>query len=114
MFRLIFWLFSLAMMVVVVAMAAGNRALVTLNLDPVPYLVDAPLYMVVLASVALGFVWGLLASLAAVFKAKRRAHEKAWDAAKVRRENADLRQHIETLEAARLAALPSSPPVLKP
>lgn len=110
MFRLIFWLFSLAMMVVVAVFAAGNRTQVTLNLEPAPYLVDAPLYMVVLGGVALGFVWGMVASLATVFKARHKAREKTWEASKARREAADLREHIEKLETARLLAPTVNPP----
>jgi uncharacterized integral membrane protein len=113
MFRLIFWLFSLAMMVVVAVFAAGNRTPVTLNLDPAPYLIDAPLYMVVLGGVAIGFLWGMAASLAAVFRARHKAREKGWEASKARREAADLREHVEKLETARLLA-PSATPPAKP
>lgn len=108
MFRLIFWVFTLAMMVVVAIFAAGNRGMVTLNLDPIPYVIDAPLYLVVMGAVAGGFLWGLVASLGAVFKARGRAREQSWEASKARREAADLRAHVEKLETARLLT-PAAP-----
>lgn len=110
MFRLIFWVFTLAMMVAVAVFAAGNRGMVSLNLDPAPYVIDAPLYLVVMGAVAGGFLWGLIASMGAVFRARGRAREQGWEASRARREAAELRAHVEKLETARLVA-PAPPAV---
>ncbi len=82
--RFIYWFVTALIALVVVVFAVSNRALVTLTLFPLPAALDAPLYLVVIAAVVLGFVIGALV---------------AWlGAGRHRREARHLRRRINRLQ----------------
>jgi len=60
--KLLFWT-SIALLAAVLALfAASNREPVTLALWPLSFAIEAPLYVAVLGSVLLGFIFGALAA----------------------------------------------------
>ena len=65
------WLIGIPVALVISLFAVSNRAPVAMALWPLPDTVEAPLYLVVLAAVLLGFVWGAGAATVA-----RRGREK--------------------------------------
>jgi putative membrane protein len=83
--RLLFWFFAVLVAAVVALFAVSNRAGVALSLWPLPFLVDAPLYLIARGGALLGFLAG---ELAAWIAASRR-----------RRELRRQRRHIAALEA---------------
>lgn len=82
----------------VVVLAVANRGMVTLNLLPqgldrvMARSVDLPLYVVILLSVIAGMVLGYLLEWLREHKHRRRASQKAHEAARLNREVARLRK----------------------
>ncbi len=92
--RFIYWSITALIALVVVVFAVSNRAMVTLTLFPLPAALDAPLYLVVIAAGALGFLVGALV---------------AWiGAGKHRRDARLLRQRIERLQRDMNKSLPAA------
>ena len=56
--KFVFWIFVLLVALVLAVFAVSNRESVTLGLWPVPFLVEIPLYVAMLAALAVGFVLG--------------------------------------------------------
>ena len=83
--RALFWLLVAVVGVVMALFAASNRAAVELSIWPLPFLVEAPLYLVVLVALLAGLVMGCVS---------------AWVGAAPRRREARLRRR-------RIAALES-------
>jgi lipopolysaccharide assembly protein A len=90
--RAVYWTVVLVVAAVFGLFAASNRQAASLGLWPLPFLVEAPLYLVVFGAVVIGFLTGALA---------------AWIAgAHRRRELRRCRRHSEAL-ARELAAAQS-------
>jgi lipopolysaccharide assembly protein A len=66
--RAAFWLFVLVVAALLAVFAASNRESVSLAFWPLPFLVELPLYLVVLATLALGFVIGEAAAWFAAWR----------------------------------------------
>ena len=60
--RAVYWGGIIVIAAVVSLFAASNRAMVTLGLWPLPYVAEAPLYLVVVASLLLGVLIGAIAA----------------------------------------------------
>lgn len=91
--RFIYWFVTALIALVVVVFAVSNRAIVTLTLFPLPAALDAPLYLVVIVAVILGFIVGALV---------------AWlGAGKHRREARHLRRRIDRLQHDMSKSLPA-------
>ena len=82
--RFLYWSATALVALVLVIFAVSNRATITLTFWPLPALVEAPLYLVMLATLAIGFVFG---QLVAWFGGSRR-----------RGETRALRRRMERLE----------------
>ena len=92
--RFIYWSVTALIALLVIVFAVSNRAMVTLTLFPLPAALDAPLYLVVIAAIALGFLVGALV---------------AWlGAGKHRRDARLLRQRIERLQRDVNKSLPAA------
>lgn len=102
--RLFVWLVSLAMIPVVMAFAVANNKMVEVSLEPVQQMLVTPLWVVVMASVAVGFVWGGLAAWTSGAKARRTARDRSYEASKAKREVANLKDHVLALEATKATA----------
>jgi uncharacterized integral membrane protein len=59
--------------IIVVAFAIANRHLIEVSLDPLPYTVSLPLYLVVIGTLALGFAAGAGAAWLSGYGARRQA-----------------------------------------
>lgn len=55
----------------VIAFAVANRGLVEVSLDPLPYVFGAPLYVVAIGGLAVGFIGGAVAAWLAGHSARR-------------------------------------------
>lgn len=93
--RLLFWAFVLLLAAVLASFAGSNRETVSLALWPLPFVAELPLYLTVLAALAIGCILGVFA---------------AWTAGRVRRREVRRRgRRIAALErelAATQAQLP--------
>ena len=58
--RFVYWFITALVALVVVVFAVSNRAVVALTFFPLPAELQAPLYLVVIAAVILGFLIGAL------------------------------------------------------
>lgn len=56
--KIIRWTAALLALVIVVAFAVANRDTVSLRFDPLPFLVDTPLYILALGALGVGFFVG--------------------------------------------------------
>src|SRR6202049_2949930 len=70
--RPLFWVFALLVAALLALFAVSNRAGVALSLWPLPFLVEAPLYLIALGGALLGFVAGELAAWIAASRRGRR------------------------------------------
>ncbi len=59
--------------IIVVAFAIANRHLIEVSLDPLPFTVGLPLYLVVIGALALGFAAGAGAAWLSGYGARRQA-----------------------------------------
>ncbi len=122
MIRFVSWLVSLGLLVAGVVFAVTNRTLVTISLEPLYFITDlplcgegavcgleAPIYLVVLASIALGFLWGGLSAYSSGSGARRQARTMAYEASKATREAVRLREQVTKLEAEKAAAHMATP-----
>ena len=82
--KLLFWIFVLLVALVLALFAVSNRESVALGLWPVPFLVEIPLYVAMLAALAVGFVIGEFAAWIAGSRWRREARRR--------------RRHIASLE----------------
>ena len=60
--RVVFWVLTVIAAAAFVAFAVANRQSVSLGLWPLPFLVEAPVYLVVLLTLLAGFVIGAVAA----------------------------------------------------
>jgi uncharacterized integral membrane protein len=82
--RFIYWVITALIALVVVVFAVSNRAAVALSFFPLPAQLQAPLYLVVIAALAIGFSVGAAT---------------AWlGGGKRRRENRDLRRRLNRVQ----------------
>ncbi len=91
--RFVYWFITALVALGGVVFAVSNRAVVALALFPLPAEIQAPLYLVVIVAVALGFIIGALV---------------AWlGAGKHRRESRHLRRRIDRLQRDMSKSLPA-------
>jgi uncharacterized integral membrane protein len=75
--KILFWIFVLIVALALALFAVSNREMVALGWWPVPFLVEIPLYVAVLAALALGFLLGELAAWIAGRRRRREARRHA-------------------------------------
>ena len=69
--KFLFWIVVLLVAAVLALFAVSNRAGVALSLWPLPFLVEAPLYLIALGGALLGFLAGELAAWLATSRRRR-------------------------------------------
>jgi len=90
-----------------VLFAVSNRAVVALELWPLPFALDAPIYAVALAALALGVVWGGMIGWWGTLRARRRARAEARRAADLEQDLRHLNDKIAVLERRPVAVEPN-------
>ena len=71
--RLLSWIILLPVALAVAAFSAVNRVPVALDLWPLPFTPERPVYEIVLFSVFAGFVWGGVVAWISAARGRRRA-----------------------------------------
>jgi uncharacterized integral membrane protein len=103
--RLITWLVVVPVALATVLFTLSNQEAVTLALFPLPFTVDAPLYLVGFGGVLLGFLAGAVIAWLSGHRWRRRAREAARDRHMAQVEVAGLKRQ---LAAAKPAAEPET------
>lgn len=86
------WLVTLPVTIVAVAFAVANRGEVALGLWPLPGALTLPVYLIVLGTLALGFLLGWVVAWIAWAPRRRRARQTAERARQLARELAEERR----------------------
>ena len=74
--KTLFWIFVLLVALVLALFTVSNPEPVSLALWPAPFLVEVPLYVAVLAALALGFLIGEFAAWIAARRWRREARQR--------------------------------------
>ncbi len=101
------WLITLPVAVLVVLFTVGNLEPVIVKLWPLPWIVEAPLYLLVLVCLLIGFILGGGVAWLSGGRRRRQARELAERNAALRRELEAARRE-QAAAAARPAAIDSS------
>lgn len=111
--RIAFWLIGLPLAIVAVLFAISNRTPIVFELWPLPFELEAPRFLPVLAAALIGFLVGGIISWFGGSDNRRKARQRGAEAAQARMEVLRLSQKIEQLQQARAAevktTLPSVP-----
>ena len=89
--RLLSWIVMIPIAIVIVAFSVSNRAPAMLDFWPFPWILEAPVYLVVLAALVIGFACGMTISWLSNAALRRRARASERQAQVVERELALLR-----------------------
>ncbi len=96
--RMILKIIMLPVAILVVAFAMANRATVNVDLWPLDYAVETPVFALVLISAIAGLALGGVASWISAAGRRRRARAQARDLAAARSEAARLRETLNRIE----------------
>lgn len=102
--RVLTWLVGVPTAVVAMIFAASNRDSVAVDLWPLPWQIDLPLFLLVLGALGLGLLFGALVGWMSAGSARTAARE-------ARREARKLEGDLKTLKAeqAQVDAIPAGP-----
>ena len=84
--KLLFWIVVAMLGAVLALFAASNREAVTLGLWPLPFVIELPLYLALLATLAIGFVGGALSAWIAGGRRRREGRRRRRRIAALERE----------------------------
>lgn len=96
--RLISGLIALPFALLVVLFALSNRDRVAIELFPLPFVMELPLFLLPLGGAALGLVMGAVIMWLSGYKARQMAKRDAKRLEKLEKELAEIRQNALTLE----------------
>lgn len=84
--KLLFWVFVAVVATALALFAVTNRQVVSLGLWPLPFVLDLPLYLAILAALLIGFVAGALAAWIAGRQGRREGRRRGRRIAALERE----------------------------
>jgi uncharacterized integral membrane protein len=106
--RLIHWIVTVPAAVVAVIFAVSNRETASVTFWPLPVVLDAPLYLVVLLALLLGFLVGELVAWINAGRARRLARERARRIEALERELAATQAQLPPTQRPLVPALPDN------
>ena len=98
--KLLYWLIAAPLMVLAVLFAVSNRESVDLALWPLPWVVEPPVYAIVLGALALGVVVGAAVAWIGGGRARGRARSAERKVQEQQRDVEALEKRIEEAEMA--------------
>lgn len=110
MMKLLSWIILAPLALFIIVFSASNRAPVTLELWPLPFAMEAPLFAVTLGGAVFGFLFGAATAWISGSTARTRARKEARRAEEAAREAANLRGELAKLEEKNNALLNSPSP----
>jgi lipopolysaccharide assembly protein A len=93
------WIVTIPVTVVVVLFTIGNLNDVSINLWPLPWTIVAPLYLIVLVCLLIGFLVGAIVAWASGGRRRRRNRELADHSARLARQLDELRREQAASQA---------------
>ena len=84
--RLLFWIFVTLVATLLALFAVTNRAAVSLGLWPLPFVLELPLYLAIVAALLIGFVTGALAAWIGGRRRRREGRQRGRRIAALERE----------------------------
>lgn len=106
--KLVHWLVTAPLALLLVVFAVSNRESITVTLWPLPVAVDAPLYLVVLLILLVGFLVGQIVAWINGAGWRREARQRARRIQSLERELAATQAQLPKHEPARLPVPPAS------
>jgi uncharacterized integral membrane protein len=103
--RAAFWLFVLIVAAGLALFAVSNRESISLALWPLPFLVELPLYLLVLGVLILGFILGEFAAWVAARHWRREVRRRGRRIASLERELSATQAQLAPLEGDRSATV---------
>ena len=107
--RLIFWALVLLLAVILALFAASNREVVSLALWPLPFAVELPLYLAVLAALAIGLIAGAILTWLGGRHRRRKARRRGRRIAALERELAATQAQLADAADHRDLEAPAGP-----
>jgi uncharacterized integral membrane protein len=92
--KLLFWVVIALVAAVLALFAASNREAVALGLWPLPFVLDLPLYLAILAALLIGFIAGALSAWLAARRRRREGRRRGRRIAALERELAATQAHL--------------------
>lgn len=89
------WIIALPFAFAVISFAVSNPESMTLRIWPLPYVLEAPVFLIVLAAAGFGIVWGGLAAWAGGMRVRARMRRAEAEAEAARRNARRLESVIE-------------------
>ena len=88
--RFLYWLIAVPLALATAIFAIANRGVVEVSLDPFPYLISVPLYVVALGALTIGVLLGLIVAWPALIRWRSAARHRARSVATLEDELARL------------------------
>jgi lipopolysaccharide assembly protein A len=101
------WIVTLPIAVAAVLFAVSNREPVTIEIWPLPWQIQAPAFLILLGSLAVGLIIGLLLSWLTGGERRQRARELAHENERLAAELDELRR--QAAERSRTTSQPATP-----
>jgi uncharacterized integral membrane protein len=98
--KVLYWLVAAPLMLLAVLFAVTNRDVIELGLWPLPWVVSAPVYVIALIALAVGFLAGAIVVWISGGKRRGRARAAERKILDQAREISELRRRLEAAEAA--------------
>lgn len=113
MVKFISWIIFLIVALVIAMLSVANREIVTFSLDPLPFLFDLPLYILLLAAGFLGLVIGALSVWLRKTSAAMESRALRRDVAALKSRESALMRELEE-ERAKIAMMTAGPAAAAP
>lgn len=97
--KLISWIVFLIVAIVIAVLSIANRHVVTFSLDPLPFVLDLPLYILLLAAGFLGLVIGALSMWLGKTSAAMESRALRRDVSDLKAREAALTRELEKARA---------------
>ena len=94
--KLLTWAIAAAVAVVVIAFAVANRGVVPISVEPLPYVLEVPVWVLSAGALAVGFLAGALVRWLLDLKWHRAARRSRRRARALERELAEARARLAT------------------
>lgn len=93
------WIILFPLAVVLIVFSVTNRDAIAIDLWPLPFRIDVPLFAVVFTALLAGVVWGGVSAWLNGAKFRKLARQKAREAEIALAENRRLKDRISTMES---------------
>ena len=108
--RVLAWVIAAVTAIVVIAFAVANRGPMSVNVQPLPYRLDIPVWTLAVGALAVGFLTGALVRWLLDHKLRRTARQGRRRTRALEQELARVREKLDQALRAQRAAVPAAVP----